>query len=153
MWGERASTLAQRLGDTEALVRTRITLGAVAFADGSPAKLERALEHARETGLDAEVARGITNLGWLAARQRSHALAERYIQAGLDYFDDRDLALWPPYLLALRARSELDQGRWGDAAATAARVVADHRATFALDRPLALGVLGLVRARRGESHA
>ena len=152
-WGERAIALAERLGDTEVLVRTRITLGAVAFlaglADG-PKQLEQALELAREARLEGEVGRAFTNLAWVATRQRSHALAERYIQAGLDYFDERDLMLWPPYLLALRARSELDRGRWDDAAATAARVVGDARATFALDRPLALGVRGLVCARRGE---
>jgi ATP/maltotriose-dependent transcriptional regulator MalT len=50
----------------------------------------------------------------------------------------------------MRARSQLERGDWAAAEETAATVVNDTRAAYALDRPLSLAVLGLVRARRGD---
>jgi DNA-binding CsgD family transcriptional regulator len=52
-------------------------------------------------------------------------------------------------MLALRARSQLEQGHWAEAADTATLVVDDPR-NASLDRPLSLAVLGLVRARRRD---
>jgi predicted ATPase len=142
-WGTRALELAQRLQDTEVLVHTLNNLGTMEFLAGSPAgraKLEQSLALARQAGLDEGVARALSNLAWAATRQRSYALADHYLQAGLEYYGERDIVLWPPYLLALRARSQLDQGHWAAAAATAARVVDDPR-NASLDRPLSLCLL------------
>jgi DNA-binding CsgD family transcriptional regulator len=50
----------------------------------------------------------------------------------------------------LRARAQLEQGRWAEASETADLVVSNTRAAYALDRPLSLTVLGIVRARRGD---
>jgi DNA-binding CsgD family transcriptional regulator/tetratricopeptide (TPR) repeat protein len=152
-WGERAIELAQRLGDTEVLVHALNSLGTMEFLCGSAdgeQKVERSLRLAQEAGLDEQVARGLNNLAWAAIRLRMYALADRYLDAGLDFYAQRDLALWPPYLLALRARAQLEQGRWADASETADLVVGNTRAAYALDRPLALTVLGSVRARRGD---
>jgi len=57
--------------------------------------------------------------------------------------------LWRLYLLAYRARSQLDRGQWDDAVDSATLVVRDPRAT-PMPRIRALAVLGLVRARRGD---
>ena len=152
-WGERAIELAQRLGDTEVLVHALNSLGTMEFVAGSPdgeMKLERSLRAAKEAGLDEQVARGLCNLAWAATRLRRYALADRHLEAGLEYYAQRDFMLWQPYLLALRARAQLEQGRWVEASETAGLVVADTRAAYALDRPLALAVLGIVRARRGD---
>jgi DNA-binding CsgD family transcriptional regulator len=153
VWGERAIELAQRLGDTEVLVHALNSLGTMEFLAGSAEgekKLERSLRLAEEAGLDEQVARGLNNLAWAAVRLRMYALADRYLDAGLDFYAHRDLPLWPPFLLALRARAQLEQGRWGDASEIADLVVANTRAAYALDRPLSLTVLGIVRARRGD---
>jgi DNA-binding CsgD family transcriptional regulator len=53
------------------------------------------------------------------------------------------------YLLAYRARRDLDQGHWADAA-EAAMLVLRHPRTSPVPRIIALAVLGLVRARRGD---
>src|SRR2546430_4700698 len=53
------------------------------------------------------------------------------------------------YLQALHARSQLDQGRWTEAAEAAALVLGDSR-TSSIPRIHAGVVLGLVRARRGD---
>jgi DNA-binding CsgD family transcriptional regulator len=95
------------------------------------------------------VGRAFNHLAWVAVRQRSHAFAGRYIQDGLDYCGEHGLDLFRLYLLAYRARSELDQGRWTEAADSAALVLRVPR-TSTTPRILALVTLGLVRARRGD---
>jgi DNA-binding CsgD family transcriptional regulator/tetratricopeptide (TPR) repeat protein len=152
-WGERGFELAQRLGETEVLVHALNSLGTMEFLAGSAdgkKKLERSLRLAKEARLDEQVARGLNNLAWAATRLRMYALADRYLEAGLDFYARGDLVLWPPYLLALRARAQLEQGRWADASETADLVVGNTRVAYALDRPFALTVLGIVRARRGD---
>ena len=47
--------------------------------------------------------------------------------AATEYASDPELDLWWLYLLGYRARVELDQGRWDDAAETAALVIRERR--------------------------
>ena len=88
-------------------------------------------------------------LGCISVEQHQHARAARYIDAGLAYCSERGLELFRLYLLAYRARLELNQGRWSDAAETATTVLRIPR-TSTTPRILASVVLGLVRARRGD---
>jgi DNA-binding CsgD family transcriptional regulator len=57
--------------------------------------------------------------------------------------------MWRLYLLALRARMELDLGLWEDAGRTTELVLDDPR-TAPVPRGWALANLGLLRARRGD---
>jgi tetratricopeptide (TPR) repeat protein len=151
-WGTRALELAERLEDAESFAHALCTIGAVEFADGRPGgreKLERSLELAEEAGLEEHVGRGFANLVRVAVRNRLYVLATRYLDAGLEYCNERDLDLYRPYLLAHRARVELDQGRWAEAAEPVALVLRDPSAS-PLARIHALVVLGLLRARRGD---
>ena len=88
-------------------------------------------------------------LSCIAVERRQHTLAGPYIEAGIAYCSERGLELFRLYLLAYRARLELDQGRWSDAAETATIVLGIPR-TSTTPRILASVVLGLVRARRGD---
>ena len=151
-WGTRALELAQRLDDTEIVVYALTTIGAAEFRTGTSEgweKLERSLDLAQSAGLEDHVGRVFLNLVWLSTRQRSFALANRYLKAGLEYCGERGLDYWGLSLLACRARLELDQGRWTEAGDSAALVVRDPR-TSPAPRVLALAVQGLVRARRGD---
>ena len=85
-------------------------------------------------------------------RFRELVEAERYLEDGLEYCRERGLDTWRLYLLAGRARLELDRGRWDAAADAAAAVLRDpHSASLA--RNWSLVVLGLLRARRGDDEA
>jgi DNA-binding CsgD family transcriptional regulator len=151
-WGTRAMELAQQLDDPEIFVHALSTVGSLELLDGAPdgrAKLDRGLELARQAGLDEQVGRAYVLLAWAAVRRRSYALADHYVNAGVEYCSERGLELFRLYLLAFRARSELDQGRWSDAAHSAALVVRVPR-TSTVPRINALLVLGLVQARRGD---
>ena len=148
----RALELAERVDDTEIVVRALASLGFAESLRGMSEgveKLTRALQLAGRAGLPEQVGRRVDLLALAFVHTRSHASANEYLDAGVRYCSEHGLELYRLYLLAYRARSELDQGRWEDAAATAAAVVRVPRAST-MPRTIAQVVLGLVRARRGD---
>jgi DNA-binding CsgD family transcriptional regulator len=150
-WGERALELAERLGETEVEVYTLNNMGTMALLRGDlegRKALDRSLELARQAGLDEHAGRAFIHFGWVLARNRAYELEDR-LSAGIDYCFGCGLDLWGLYVLTYRARSELDRGRWNDAADTIALVLR-HPRNAVLLRTLALVVLGLLRARRGD---
>ncbi len=151
-WGMRAIELAEHLAENEIFVHALTCIGAAQFLDGRAEglkKLERSLELAQQARLEDQVARALKSIAWVAGRHRSHALGDRFLDIGLEYCGERGLDLWRLYLLAFRARSELDQGRWAKALEPAASVLRERRAST-LPPILSLVVIGLVRARRGD---
>jgi DNA-binding CsgD family transcriptional regulator/tetratricopeptide (TPR) repeat protein len=148
-WAGRGLDLAERLDDVEIAVHALATIGVNEFAGAGPQKLEQTLERAQEAGLDEQVGRTFVLLAGAAVSERRHAVALRHLKAGIDYCSDQGLELFRLYLLAFRARLELDQGRWAEAAESAATVLRIPR-TSTTPRIHALVVLGLVRARRGD---
>jgi DNA-binding CsgD family transcriptional regulator len=151
-WGMPAVEIAERLHDAEVLLFALANIGAAEFLTGASegiAKLERSLELALEHGFEEHACRAYVLLAWLAMRQRSYAVLDRYVRAGLEYCGERDLVLWRLHLLAYRARSDVDQGRWAEALDSAGLVLRDPYCSEG-PRVLALAVLGLVRARRGD---
>src|SRR6266508_3032570 len=111
-------------------------------------QLERSIALAADARLDDHVGRGYIHLGCAASRTRDFALIQR-LDDGIEYCTEHGLELWRRYLIAFRARAELDQGRWADAAESASFVLRQpHEAP--LLKVLALTVLGVVRARRGD---
>ena len=145
-WGKRALALAERLGETETAVHALATIGA---CEGAAEKLERSLERSLRAGLDEQVGRAFILVIGAGVEQRRHDLALRHLDAGIQFTSDRGLERDRLYLVAWRARMELDQGRWAEAADSAEAVLRVPR-TSITPRIGALVVLGLVRARRGD---
>jgi DNA-binding CsgD family transcriptional regulator/tetratricopeptide (TPR) repeat protein len=145
-WAGRALDLAERLDDTEIAVHALTTIGA---CQGDYEKLEQSLERARCSGLAVQVGRTFILAGAGAVESRRHSLAHMYLEPGIAYCSERGLELFRLYLLAFRARSELNQGRWSEAADSAASVLRVPR-TSTTPRIVSLVVLALVRARRGD---
>jgi DNA-binding CsgD family transcriptional regulator/tetratricopeptide (TPR) repeat protein len=145
-WGQRALELAERINDTEIAVHALATIGACQEDYG---KLELSLERARDAGLAYQAGRAFYRLAETALGHRRYRLAEGYIEAGIAYCSDRGVELFRLYLLAYRARLELDQGRWSAAVGSAESVLRIPR-TSITPRIVSLAVLGLVRARRGD---
>jgi DNA-binding CsgD family transcriptional regulator len=149
-WGERALEVARDLDDREVLVYALTNIGHVDMLAGrGTATLEESLTLAQEAGLEEHAGRGYVALTWWSPRGRGYAEADRFLGPGLEYCAERGLDLWRSFLLAYRARSQLDRGRWDDAAESATLVLRDPRSQV-VPRVSALAVLGLVRARRGD---
>jgi DNA-binding CsgD family transcriptional regulator/tetratricopeptide (TPR) repeat protein len=147
-WAGQALELAERLDDTEIAVHALVTIGTCEFKDEGR-KLEQGLERALRADLAEQAGRAYVVLVATAVGGRRYGLATRHLQAGIDYCSDQGLERDRLYLLAYRARLELDQGRWEAASEDAAAVLRIPRTSIS-PRIEALVVLGLVRARRGE---
>jgi DNA-binding NarL/FixJ family response regulator len=151
-WGRRAVALAEQLGETEVLVHALNNVGSAEFSHGDDRgrqTLEHSLELARGAGLAEHVARAYVNLASTAVDLRRYDIADRYLAAGAAHASDRGVEAWQWYLVAVRARSELERGHWAQAVASAETVLGAARpASFA--RLTALTVVARVRARRGE---
>jgi DNA-binding CsgD family transcriptional regulator len=153
-FGRRATALAKEHGDVEGLVYSLNNIGTAMLLGGDPQGaevLDRSLELAQREGLEDHAGRAFLHFGWVIAQNRAYSLEDR-LTAGLEYSTERGLDLWWLYLQAYRARADLDRGRWDEAAAAAGLVLGNPRDAMLL-RTLALVVLGLVRARRGDPEA
>jgi DNA-binding CsgD family transcriptional regulator/tetratricopeptide (TPR) repeat protein len=117
--------------------------------EGDAEAFEQTLERARQSGFDELAGELFLGLAAWAVEARRHAAARRHLEAGFAYCSERGYELYRLYLIAYRARSELDQGRFAEAADAAATVLRIPR-TSTTPRIMALVVLGLVRARRGD---
>jgi len=148
-WGERSVELAELLGDIGTAVHALATIGAARGAESGFPALVESLERAKQAGSAEHTGRALVLLAGVAVDGRRQPEAIRYLDEGLAYCSERGLELFRLYLLATRARLELDQGRWADAAESAAAVLRTPR-TSTTPRILTLGVLALVRARRGD---
>ena len=148
-WGARALQLGVDLGDTEIVADALRIMGTMEVLAGSgTAKLERSIELAEQAGLDDELGFAFTCLAAGITRTRSYALADRF-DDGIAACRQRGLDLWRLYVLAHRARFDLDQGRWAEAADGCAEILRYPRSSLML-RIYALTITGLVRARRGD---
>lgn len=151
-WGLRAVALAEGLEDRETLSGALITVGQTQLASGldeGTRTLERGLAVAEDAGSEEFVADALNGLAWTAAYRRSYEVADRYFDAGLAYCGQHGNDLMQLYFLAYRARAQLEQGHWTDATESASLVLGE-RAVSTFPRTLALVVLALVRARRGD---
>ena len=151
-WATLALELAERLEDTEVATHASTNIGTLEWLSGRPAGLERleeSLELARQAGFDEEAGRACINICWAATRERSYAVADRYLGWGLEYSSERGLELWRVYMLAHRAVAELGRGHWSEALESA-ELVLSRRFPSTAPRSLACVVIGLVRARRGD---
>jgi DNA-binding CsgD family transcriptional regulator/tetratricopeptide (TPR) repeat protein len=150
-WAKRALQLAEDLGDTEtALEAKRIV--AFGLAERGVEELEQVFEDAQRAGLVEEVGVTYVFLVDVALRAGRYDVAENRLAQGLEYCSDHGLELNRRYLLSHRARLHLSQGRWAQAAETADMVLRIPLTSITSINPriIALTVLGLVRARRGD---
>jgi DNA-binding CsgD family transcriptional regulator len=145
-WGERSLELAERLGDEEL---AHGALSVIADCRRDYSLLQECLERARLARRDQQYGGISIALSVRPLEDRLYSLASRSLETGLAFCSDRGLELYRLYLLAFRARLELDQGRWTEAADTAASVLRIPR-TSTTPRIVSLAVLALVRARRGD---
>jgi DNA-binding CsgD family transcriptional regulator/tetratricopeptide (TPR) repeat protein len=150
-----AMDVARRAGDAETAGEASVTLGSIALqrdVDAGTSMLLRAAAEGRAEGRPQQAARALNNLGGYGASACRHEIANAYLPAALEYCTEQNLDLWRINVLALCARSALNQGRWAEAAEHAERLLHDPRES-PWPHLEALLVLALVRSRRGDPEA
>ena len=151
-FGRRALALARDCGDEQCACAVRIRMAAAEFGhevEQGKKNLERAMEEAQRLGPEGLLVWPQIPVAQMYARRRLYANAEAAVARGLEQLGERGALIHRLYLLARRARIELEQGRWTEATKTAVLVL-DERWISTLPRTIALTVIGLVRARRGD---
>jgi DNA-binding CsgD family transcriptional regulator len=149
-YAARADAVAGAIDDPEARLIADQAVGWVEMvkgASGGLQKLAATLAAANELGFDFTAATCYVIIVRTACRRREYAVAERLIDAALDYCAARDFDVWRYYLLSWRSKVRLARGSWSEAAQDAQICLAEP-CPFA--RIHALVALGLVRARRGD---
>jgi DNA-binding CsgD family transcriptional regulator len=152
LWGSRAIELAERLNDVDILAHALNTVGTAELQAELAVgwtTLMLSLELAAAAGLDEHVARARVNLAASALAALDHDLADVHLDAGIAFCCERDLDVLMAYLTGLKARCELDRGRWDSALALAVDGLSLSGVT-PVSRIHHLLVIGSVRARRGE---
>jgi DNA-binding CsgD family transcriptional regulator len=138
-WSARAVELAERLGRADILAHALWTTN----------EAERAMELAREEGLESLASELLLRFAVEALSQRSYESGFRRLEAGIDHCIRHGNDLVLRYFLAEQALAQLDRGLW-DAAAESAAQVLRLRAVSTFPRINSLVALALVRARRGD---
>ncbi len=155
LWAAKAIAVAEEVGDDEARLYASLNVASIDLLAGhrtAPDTIERILRAAVERGVEEQAGRAYVALTWWSPRGRRYRDADRHLAPGMRYCDERGLDLWRSYLIAYQARASLDRGRWQDAVASANVIIRNPR-TSPVPRIVALAVLGLVRARRGDPDA
>jgi DNA-binding CsgD family transcriptional regulator/tetratricopeptide (TPR) repeat protein len=147
-WSRRAQSIAEPLGETAIVIDAQGTIASCQDYD----LIEESQLRAWDAGLTELGASMFIRLGGIALENRRLAVAARHLEAGLAYCSERGFELFRLYLLASRARLELEKGSWQEAADYASAVVRIPR-TSTTPRIVSLVVLGLLRARRGDPGA
>jgi DNA-binding CsgD family transcriptional regulator/tetratricopeptide (TPR) repeat protein len=147
VWARRALEIGESLDDPEITAIALRTIGE--FEPGSGELVEAALELALSANLPDEVGETFLALAFSAFYRHDLPATSRYVDDGLAFCSERGLELYRVYLLAHRARLELMLGRWSEAADYAGSVLRIPR-TSTTPRIIALAVLAVVRARRGD---
>jgi DNA-binding CsgD family transcriptional regulator len=148
-FGTRAMDLARQADDSDTLAAALNTVGSARLCDGDETGvelLETSMRIAREAKLPAQLSRGYANLTSISAASRQYTLVDRYIDEALAHSDECGVTGWRWYLLAVRAQTELERGRWADASHTAQSVLAHARPT-SFARVLALVVVARLSIR------
>ncbi len=149
-WAQKALELAELLGDDEAEVSARCSLGAIAAMRGSPAgiaELERTMELAAEHGLLFQIARTYVYLGVAGCRARSLRRMEDAVAVGRPFCEENGVLALGRYLTAMRSWIELERGAWDEATETALLTLSEQCLMSCTQARI---VLGLLRARRGD---
>lgn len=153
--GARAIELAERLNRPEVVCHALNNVGAAEQwldLDSSRLHLARSLEIALQENFQEHAARAFTNCACGEMNQLGYSQAQSFLDRGIDYCVENDLATWRDYMRGVRAQLLLRQGCWDEAAAEALDVIANDRAT-ALVRYPSLVALSRLRVRRGDPSA
>src|SRR5262249_6109886 len=115
----RALDLAVEVGGTDVAISTLSVLGDLRFTEGGGETIQQCIDLANERRNDELVGWIYSHAIRMAIRARQYDTATSWADRALDHCSQRGLELYRFYALSDKARIELDQGFWDEAAETA----------------------------------
>ncbi|WP_170971075.1 helix-turn-helix transcriptional regulator [Ilyomonas limi] len=154
LWGEKAIEMAKELDNEEILSHALNNMGAVQMVIPSSrqkgvAMLQQSLEMAVKNSYHEHAARAYTNLANGSVKIKNYVFAEKVLEEGIRYCEERHLDTWTAYMLSWKARLELDKGNWTEAWNMADNLL-KNEAQPAIIKITALIVLAKIIMRRGK---
>ena len=151
-WSSKARAVAEKIGDVDVIEWTtggRELLEVMSGSKAAVASFRRRADRARRHGEVRKLVDLLDALVLSLVPFHGYTLSRGHIEEGVVLSRGCGHELAHVYFLAHRARLELDQGLWEDAAETAEFVLGE-RLVSTFPRTLSLVTLALVRARRGD---
>ena len=156
-WGEKAITIARELSNEEALSHALNNVGSVQMnVQSSKQKgielLQESLAIALKNSFHEHAARAYSNLGSNGVKMKDYVFAEKILDEGIQYCEERDLDSWRLNMLSLKAYLNLETGDWNKACSIADNLLKNE------DKPRAfkigaLIVVGTIKMRRSDADA
>ncbi|NHC15669.1 ATP-binding protein [Motilibacter deserti] len=151
-WGERASELADRLGDVETAVHATVNVNTARLADGDLGARDALLaahRRAAAAGLAEHAARALVNLAGVVTQELAEfATASPIADSALAYARAHELDPYVLWMLGLR----IERGDWSGALADASEALA-RPGLLGVNAVLPLMVRGRILAARGDPRA
>jgi DNA-binding winged helix-turn-helix (wHTH) protein len=150
-WGERAATLATRLGDDRTRAHALVNIGTVRVQSDvdDTATLEEAHRLADATGDRHEAVRALLNVGYTAMTWLRPDVASQFADRAIAYASEYQVDTLLSYLNSMTAWLAARRGELG----TADRIARAEVATGGMGQLLAQIVLAELAVRRGDPDA
>jgi DNA-binding CsgD family transcriptional regulator/energy-coupling factor transporter ATP-binding protein EcfA2 len=153
-WGNRAIGIAKGIGDDEILCHALNNVGCAqwkVWSSEEPGKklLMESLEIALKNSFHEYAARAYSNISSCAVSSKEYAAANRFLEEGIAYCEERDLDSSNGYKLYLKSRVLMETGDWEKATVVVKDLLANPLAGTV--RVGALVILATIKIRRGEA--
>jgi ATP/maltotriose-dependent transcriptional regulator MalT len=153
-WGEKAVAMAKEMEDEETLSHALNNVGTAQMWIRSGREkgielLKQSLQIALKNSYHEHAARAYTNLSGNSIIMKDYASASSLIGESIRYCEERDLDSWKTYLLAWKARLQLETGNWKNAEEIAGDLIKnENHAPYV--KVGALAVLAAIKMRKGD---
>ena len=156
-WGEKAIALAGELNDEEIISHALNNMGsALMTIPASMSKgihlLQHSLEIATKNCFHEHVARVYTAMGSNAVSVKDYELAEKTLDKGIHYCEEKELDSLRLYMLAWKARLYLETGHW-EKAGDLVNGILKNEDLVPVIKIGAMVTAATIRMRRGEPEA
>jgi DNA-binding CsgD family transcriptional regulator len=153
--GRRSQAMAEQFGAEDIAVHAMDSYGTAMTCLGDESGLDvlvETVDRAKRAGVHHEVTRTTNNLSSALQLRHRPADALQYIEVGLSVANEHELVHGRNCLLNERTGALILLGRWDDAAADIAALLAEPNLSES-NRCCAILHLGIIRARRGDPGA
>jgi DNA-binding CsgD family transcriptional regulator len=156
-WGEKAIAIALEVDDEETLSHALNNVGSVQMNIQSSKQkgielLQQSLEIALKNSFHEHAARAYSNIASNGVEMKNYVFANKILDEGIHYCEERDLDSWRSNMLSLKASLSFDTGDWKKAYSIADNLLKNEYQipSFTIN---ALIVAATIKIRKGDTNA